>query len=143
MNRLKEILERKAEIRKLLESGEDVDLDALEKELNDLNTEEDTIRRRQNMAQAINTGQVPAESIASPAVEHRDADTDLTRSLEYRRAFMRFAQTGEPIRGFDAIQQRADAFSGVADTVAIIPSTILDEIIKELKTYGQLFSRVR
>src|SRR5690606_31156531 len=38
---------------------------------------------------------------------------------------------------------RADAFTGVSDAAAVVPTTIVDEIIRELKSYGQLFSRVR
>src|SRR5690625_260667 len=85
MNRLKEIMKRKAEIRALLESGDDADLDALEAELNELNDEETKLRKRQSMAQAINTGEVPTDPVENPAApEQRGSETDPTRSLEYR-----------------------------------------------------------
>jgi HK97 family phage major capsid protein len=38
---------------------------------------------------------------------------------------------------------RADAMTSAADVAAMIPSTILKEIIREAKVYGQIFSRVR
>lgn len=59
MNRLAEINARKVEIRSLLAGSEPADLDALATELAALETEETEIRRRQEMAASINTGNAP------------------------------------------------------------------------------------
>ncbi|MFB9326991.1 phage major capsid protein [Paenibacillus aurantiacus] len=67
---------------------------------------------------------------------HEQADPYST--AEYRSAFMAFAKTGE-IRP----ELRANAVTTTADVSAVIPTTILNEIIKKLTVYGQVFSRVR
>ncbi|MCM1567090.1 MAG: phage major capsid protein [Dehalobacter sp.] len=59
-------------------------------------------------------------------------------TLEYRTAFMKFAKTGEITP-----ELRADAMTTVADVSAVIPSTILNEVIRKVTEYGQIFSRVR
>lgn len=64
--------------------------------------------------------------------------TDPYSTLEYRKAFMIFAKTGE-IRP----ELRANAMTTTADVSAVIPTTILNEVVKRLKVYGQVFKRVR
>ncbi|MBO7747360.1 phage major capsid protein [Paenibacillus sp. MWE-103] len=57
---------------------------------------------------------------------------------EYRSAFMAFAKTGE-VRP----ELRANAMTSTADVSAVIPTTILNEVIRKITVYGQVFSRVR
>ena len=59
-------------------------------------------------------------------------------SMEYRQAFMRYVQTGEW-----NYQKRADETLITSDVGKIIPNTIMDEFIKDLKVYGNLYNRVR
>ena len=59
-------------------------------------------------------------------------------SMEYRRAFMRYVQTGEW-----NYQKRADETLITSDVGKIIPNTIMNEFIKDLKVYGNLYNRVR
>ena len=59
-------------------------------------------------------------------------------SMEYRQAFMRYVQTGEW-----NYQQRADETLITSDVGKIIPNTIMNEFIKDLKVYGNLYNRVR
>lgn len=63
---------------------------------------------------------------------------DKYATLEYRNAFMEFCKTG-------AIKPelRADAMTTTGDVSAVIPSTILNEVIRKVTEYGQVFSRVR
>ncbi|HBV97773.1 MAG: hypothetical protein JL50_02970 [Peptococcaceae bacterium BICA1-7] len=63
---------------------------------------------------------------------------DRYATLEYRTAFMKFAKTGEITP-----ELRADAMTATADVSAVIPSTILNEVIRKVTEYGQIFSRVR
>lgn len=58
---------------------------------------------------------------------------------EYRKAFMDFCKSGTPIPA----SLRADATTKTTDASAVIPTTILGEIIKELKVYGNLYNAVR
>lgn len=58
---------------------------------------------------------------------------------EYRTAFMEFCKIGTPI----PLNLRADATTKTTDASAVIPTTILNEIIQELKVYGNLYAAVR
>jgi HK97 family phage major capsid protein len=63
---------------------------------------------------------------------------DLYATVEYRTAFMKFAKTGQVTP-----ELRVDAMTAAADVSAVIPSTILNEVVKKVTVYGQVFSRVR
>ena len=58
--------------------------------------------------------------------------------MEYRQAFMKYVQTGEW-----TYEKRADDMLVAADVGKIIPNTIMQEFIREIKVYGQLYSLVR
>ena len=64
---------------------------------------------------------------------------DKFSTLEYRKAFMAAVLRGTPI----PVEYRSDTYTAVSDAAAVIPTTILTEIIKEMKVYGQLYARVR
>lgn len=67
------------------------------------------------------------------------APADRTDSVEYRTAFMNYVCRNVPIPA----ELRADAVTTTADAGAVIPNTILGEIIREMRQYGDLFARVR
>lgn len=73
----------------------------------------------------------------APAGSARSADPYDTE--EYRTAFMEFVCRGRAIPA----ELRADAVTTTSDTSAVIPTTILREIIKEVKSYGNLYAAVR
>lgn len=73
-----------------------------------------------------------------PVQQRTEEPEDRYATLEYRKAFMRFATTGEVTP-----ELRANAMTGTADITAVIPSTILNEVIRKVTEYGQVFSRVR
>lgn len=72
--------------------------------------------------------------------EKRD---DVLSSIEYRNAFAEYVRTGKD----NEIFKRADiVVNGTSNTHPIgkiIPNTIMDEIVKNLKSYGNLYNRVR
>lgn len=70
--------------------------------------------------------------------EQREGEADAYGTVEYRQAFMKFAKTGEITP-----ELRADATTTTGDISAVIPSTILNEVVKRLKVYGQVYKRVR
>lgn len=59
-------------------------------------------------------------------------------SIEYRTAFMKYVQTGKW-----EYEKRADETLITSDVGKIIPNTIMNEFIKELKVYGNIYNRVR
>ena len=61
--RLKEIDERKLEIRSLLEGDAETDLDAMEKELTEIEAEAQELRNKIELAGKIQTGEVAVKKI--------------------------------------------------------------------------------
>ena len=86
----------------------------------------------------------PLASFGMQKSEKREAEEPYS-SMEYRMAFKDYVQRGTPIPT-DVIQ-RAGGDKGTtvtADLGMIIPSTIMNEFIKEVsKVYGQVYSKVR
>ena len=80
-----------------------------------------------------------------PAAQRGTEPEDKYATLEYRQAFMGFARTGKMSPEFRSMQPefRADAMTTVSEAAAVVPTTILNEIIKESKVYGQIFRRIR
>ncbi|ASA25417.1 phage major capsid protein [Paenibacillus donghaensis] len=76
--------------------------------------------------------------IGGQSQERSEEPADPYGTVEYRNAFMIYAKTGE-IKP----ELRANATTTTADVSAVIPTTILNEIIKKVTVYGQVFSRVR
>ncbi|WP_375104639.1 phage major capsid protein [Paenibacillus sp. RS8] len=76
--------------------------------------------------------------IGSQSQQRSEEPVDPYGTVEYRNAFMIYAKTGE-IKP----ELRANATTTTADVSAVIPTTILNEIIKKVTVYGQVFSRVR
>ena len=63
---------------------------------------------------------------------------DILDSMEYRQAFANYVRTGK--------WEFRDATAGMVttgDIGKVIPNTIMNELIKELKDYGRLYSKVR
>lgn len=74
------------------------------------------------------------------APEQRAADPFDT--MEYRQAFKRYAQTGEPIPA--NLIQRDGEPANTTDLGATIPTTVLNEFINEIRVrYGNLYAKVR
>lgn len=66
-------------------------------------------------------------------------NADPLDTMEYRKAFMDFCKNGTPIPS----ELRGDAVTKTTDASAVIPTTILNEIVKELKSYGNIYAQVR
>lgn len=64
--RLKEILERKKEIRSTIDGGENFDFEALSKEIDDLEQEERNIQNKLKIEQRLNSGALNANEITPP-----------------------------------------------------------------------------
>lgn len=76
------------------------------------------------------------------AMQTRSAQTPSTDRFdtqEYRTAFMNFCANGTPIPA----ELRADATTTTNDASAVIPTTIMHEIVRNLESYGNLYAAVR
>ena len=77
----------------------------------------------------------------TPATQTR-ANDDPFATMEYRKAFMRYAQTGEKIPV--TLYQRDGMPENTSQLGATIPTTILNEFINLIRVrYGNLYSKVR
>ena len=82
-------------------------------------------------------GQMTGAQATQP--QTREAESYLD-TMEYRNAFANYVRTGQ------WNYEQRDASAGMvttADIGKIIPNTIMQEVIKELKSYGNLYNRVR
>lgn len=135
------------EVRSINEQLEDInediadvqdELDALEDdEPSDDGDGKDEGRSAEPPANAQLRGGNPLASYSqNPPTEQRTGNA--LDSMEYRQAFMRYVQTGEW-----KYEKRADETLITSDVGKIIPNTIMNEFLKEIKVYGQLYNRVR
>lgn len=146
--------ERKNALVKQAETCEDVatlrtintDLDTLNAEIRELQDMADSIPDEDPNADpdqrtAAVTGQIPGAVTAGVVAQKgsEERSDDKFGSMEYRKAFMEYCQRGTPIPA----EYRQDAFTSAAEAAAMVPTTIMNEIIKEMKVHGQLYSRVR
>lgn len=74
-------------------------------------------------------------AVPMPRQEERKAPLD---SMEYRKAFALYVRTGEW-----KYETRDGEILTTGEIGKIIPNTILNETIRELKSYGKLYNRVR
>lgn len=63
---------------------------------------------------------------------------DVLDSMEYRNAFATYVRTG-----VFKMEQRADEVVTTGEIGKIIPNAVMKELIKTLKSYGNLYNRVR
>lgn len=99
---------------------------------------------------AVGVGGNPglAQVLASFGLAHHaqrsEEPKDPYATMEYRNAFMIYAKTGQITPALQVQnEQRANAMTTTADVSAVIPTTILNEVIKKVTVYGQVFNRVR
>ena len=85
-----EIAARKAEIRKLLTDDKNADIDALEKELRELNEEDAGLEKRQAIERMLNSGSAMGNPIENP-VAARSLPVEDTEKL-YRSAWLKTLQ---------------------------------------------------
>lgn len=151
---------RIAEIKNLIAASTDVnevrsltaEAETLQNELNDAQTKLNEIEAeeaRAAQAEAEHRSAVPANAtlvngnvVGSYVPQETRTDDDPFATLEYRKAFMKYAQTGEPIPA--KLYQRDGMPTNTDSIGATIPTTTLNEFINEVRlVYGQLFNRVR
>lgn len=131
--RLEEILQRKEEIRSLLndEGNKNINFDEIEKELRELDEEEKEIRRRQTIIDGMGT-------MTTRTAGQAAKKTNVFDSEEYRQAFMNYVCRGEKIPQ----EFRSDEVTATTDIGALVPSVTLNKIIEKLEAYGMILPLV-
>lgn len=151
--RMKEIKERKAEIRKTLLGGKEVDLAALKTELADLELEETELRSRQEIAEKLNNGEIegtvvktaeerksflPIEKRTEVAFEPENmSKEEIASSPEFRTAWLRRLQNADAV--LTESEQRAIT---TVNNAAVIPTQTLNKIIDKLKQVSVIYPLV-
>lgn len=135
MKRIDEINARKAEIRSMLEGSGEVDMDALEKELRELNTEAEAIERRNAIAAGIQLGKVDAAIVDKPAAEGRRLENKFD-TAEYRQAFMDYVCRGTKLPA------EFRSSTATTDIGALVPPVTLNKIIEKVEAYGMILPLV-
>lgn len=145
---LQQIIARLSEIRADIETRGDQltaeELAGYESEIQSLTEQrtqlENAAQRRQQLLSSIAAGTqgVVMDAPGSQRGSQAAAPEDPYGTMEYRQAFMNYCRTGaiSPIL-------RADQVTTTTDISAVVPTTILNEVIRKLGVYGQLYSRVR
>lgn len=137
MNRIDEIKARKVEIRSLIDSADMETLKAFQDELAILNEEAEELRTREEVAKQLETNNNLGNSLNLKGLNEMTNPT--LESQEYRSAFMEYVTKGTEIPA----EFRAAATSVSADNGAVIPTTVLNEIVTKLEAYGDILPRVR
>lgn len=134
LKRLKEIEERKAEIRASLQNDKDVDLQAMKSELESLTAEKRSIEERQEIADSIKTGSVELRKIAGGD----DANKLDENSAEFRSAFFK------QLQGKELTEPEKRALTYTTSTAgAVIPTQTLNKIIEKLEQDSVLFPLIQ
>ena len=136
IKRMQEINARKAELRSMLEGSGEVDLDAIEKELRDLDTEFKELEKRKATIDGINAGTIPAVEIPNP-VTARAADT-FDQDKEYRSAWLKTLQ------GKALTENEQRAYSTAANSaLPAIPESTANEIVKKIYEVAPILQRCK
>ena len=125
------------------------DIADVQEEINAIEEEERAAQQNGNVqrnappanAQLVNGQAVAGFNMGANANQARD-NSDPFGTLEYRQAFMRYAQNGDAIPA--NLYQRDGAPANTNTLGATIPTTVLNEFINEIrKRYGNLYAKVR
>ena len=136
IKRMKEINDRKAELRDMLQGSGEVDLDAIEKELRTLDTEYKNLEKRAATIEGINIGTIPAVEIPNP-VTARAADT-FDQDKEYRSAWLKTLQG----KALTENEQRAYS-TAAGSALPAIPESTANEIIKKMYEVAPILQRCK
>jgi HK97 family phage major capsid protein len=139
-DRVKEILKRKAELANELKN-DGADLDAIEKELRELNDEQADIEKRQRIQEElkdIESGEKEARAVETFGLKTEQTRESGSDSMDYRKAFMNYVVRGDAIPK----EYRADATTYTSDVGSIIPETVLNRIVEKLEATGMILPLV-
>lgn len=153
-NRYKRLTEKREALKNKALASEDVnEVRAINEQLEELNIEieetrqemelEDETRATEPPANAkLVNGNVVAGFGQTSSMPQQRNEVDPFATLEYRQAFMKYAQTGAEIPV--NLYQRDGMPANTNSLGATIPTTTLNEFINEIrKVYGNLYAKVR
>lgn len=127
--------------------------DVTAEELNNSTKEIDNIKAKIETQKALDVGKQfndEGKQVTEPLniPKKKTGFEDTLSSLEYREAFKNFCVNGEVASILQneftkPIIKNADAVTTTGDASAVIPTTILQEVIQKVQSYGQIYAAVR
>jgi len=143
---LNQINERLAAIQSDIETrGESMtadELSALETEVADLKQQRESIEAAANTRSKLLSDIAEGRkgiNVPQQRMKKDEVVEDPLGTMEYRQAFMEYCRTGK----WNDILKRSDAVTTSSDISAAVPTTVLNEVIRKMGEYGQIFSRIR
>lgn len=132
------------EVRSINEQIEDInaDIEDIDEEITELAEEERSAVVEDRSAVPASAKKINGQVVGSFGQTEERESSDPFATMEYRQAFMKYAQTGEqiPVK----LYQRDGAPANTNSLGATIPTTVLNEFINEIrKRYGNLYGKVR
>ena len=147
--RMQRLLAKKTKLSERASASEDAnEVRSLTEELEDVNAEiAETQAELDEISAEESRSAVPAEAtlvnaniVGAYSSREQRADEDKFASMEYRKAFMAYAQKGTAIPA----EYRDGAPANTDSLGATIPTTVLNEFINLIqKRYGNLYAKVR
>lgn len=129
---------RMNEIKAEIDTAENVEkVDELTQEYETLNEERSKLQKALSV-QEVKITQVGDLNLRTAVGGSSDEDLDPRATREYRSAFRNYVRNGGPIPA----ELRADATTNTTDVSALIPTTIMNRVVEELETYGNVFQRI-
>ena len=141
------MVKREADLTAAIEAAQTVE------EVNHLRDERDAVRTDLTEARAqldalpedappaAQTNQRQQFNVLQTNNGQRNEEVPVLESREYQEAFMNFVSRGTAIPA--DLQERAAAVTTAADAGVLVPTTVLQEIIKKLDSYGNLWAKFR
>lgn len=114
------------------------EIDNLEKVKNEIEEEERQAAEGGEQRQSDPVGKAGVMGTFSTKTKDKE-ERQLGRyeTMEYRKAFMDYVLTGEKSE-----ELRADATSTTSDASAIIPTTILNQVVEKMEDFGRIWSKI-
>ena len=150
--RLTRLQERKAALKARAAASEDVaevrdiqaQIELVDEDIADTTEEIEAIEEEARSAAPVGAevrGTAAVKAAFGQKAEAEARTEDPFGTLEYRKAFMKFAQTGAETPG---LIQRDGSPANTGTLSATIPTTVMNEFINEVrKRYGNLYAKVR
>ena len=139
---------RAAEIKGLIERDANVDVNALNIELTGIKEAKDNLNDKAAETRGAAMNVITGQSQGSKPTF--DAET-VYDTVEYRNAFLK-TMLGRPLNevekdafnvGMKEAEKRTDVYNTSGDSAAVLPTTMLNEIVKKARTIGGLISECR
>lgn len=145
-NKIKELEEKIAKLEEQLKAkGEEATKEENEERLKEIEEEVDKLNEEkakleESRKATIKQMEVRSKTAFNPVASYFQGGNQMKKidnvELEKRTAFMEYILTGK------VPEKRADAITLTTDASAVIPNTIMQRVIKELREYGQIWARV-